>query len=267
MKQEWFRKYFGLSYILGDNTKAFNFNGLKERTKADLDQIVGLSQTNSGSKVLDIPCGYGRHSIELASRSNYRISGLDLDTFLIKVANYRAEHSLDVEENYIELIQKPKFVIGDMRDFSNELNDFDLVFNWFWSFGYFSHPENLRVLCEFYSALKHRGKLLIHTIPRENLSQYRQGVWRQVSNLKIMGHEYPKGNLQYTNFYEAKKGLLHTSWSVKLDDGTVFPEEYIESSVLMYSTEEYVDMFKETGFKNIEVDSSYLPFKIFIGKK
>ncbi len=41
---EWFKEYFGLQYIIGDNTKAFGFNSLEDRVEYEVNQIIELGE-------------------------------------------------------------------------------------------------------------------------------------------------------------------------------------------------------------------------------
>lgn len=267
MKSKWFNQYFNLAYILGDNRNAFGFDSLEERTKEDVNQILKIAQINSGDRILDIPCGYGRHSIELATRGEYKIYGLDLNPFLIKIAKYRRKNSLGVCENSIKLKTKPKFMIGDMRDFSKILNGFDLIYNWFWSFGYFNENENLKVIKEFYSALKEDGRVLIHTLTNEGLDNYLKEINKETFPTVIIDKKYPKGNLYTKKEYDPKNKILNLTWLINLEDGRRFPEEPITASVKIYSIDEYKYMLNNIGFKDVEIRESYFPFKIFKGKK
>ena len=154
-----------------------------------------------------------------------------------------------------------------MRNFSQILNDFDLIYNWFWSFGYFGHEENLKVLKEFYNALKKDGLLLIHTTPKENIKDYLLDCKRDIFPTKIMGKEYPGGVLNFTKVFDKENSTIRTTWIVMLENGLVIPNLPTISNVLMYSIGEYKEMLKRTGFKEIEVYDSYFPLKIFKARK
>lgn len=268
MANEWFKEYFGLQYIIGDNTKAFGFSSLDERVNQDVNEILKHSECeDNNKKILDVPCGYGKHAIKLATRIGAEIYGLDIDNKLIEIAQYRREKKLDTNKNPINLKGKLKFMVGDIRNFSDILNNFDLIYTWFWSLGYFSESENIKTIHEFYSALNPNGTLLVQIIPKENLQSYISDTQRETFPLKIMGQKYPKGILYFTKVYEPKDNILHTAWITMLENGKIIPQQPVVSSVKMYSTEEYVKMFKEVGFKNVKVHRSYFPFKVFWGRK
>ena len=246
---------------------AFEFTNLEERVKHEVDEIVKYGKVKESQKILDVPCSYGKHAIELARRVNCEIYGIDINNFEIDVAIYRANQSLDVYEKPVKLKTKPKFMTADMRNFSAILNDFDLIYNWFWSLGYFDHEENLKVLKEFYFALKEEGILLIHTIPKENIRDYLLDWSREILPTKIMGKQYPEGVLNFTKVFNKEKGIMHTTWIVMLKNGIVLPNPPVISTVIMYSTQEYVEMLEQIGFKDIEVYDSYFPSKILKAKK
>ena len=68
----WSEKYgfFGDFYMQGDDSKEGYLiskkQNLKQRTTAEVDGVIRLLDLKQKSKILDIPCGYGRHSIDPA---------------------------------------------------------------------------------------------------------------------------------------------------------------------------------------------------------
>ncbi len=263
---EWFKEYFGFYYVILDNTNAFGFNNLEERTKYDVDQILRLGEIKKG-KILDISCGYGRQSIELAKRLELEIYGLDLSSALIDIALYRRSKKLDVNEEPIKLKGNVKFIVGDMRNFSKIVNGFDLVYNWFWSFGYFNREENIKSLKEFYKALKKDGILLMHTIPKEHIPKYLKENKRTILPSTIRGKKYSGGMLDFQKNFDKEKNILYTKLIAYLRDGIVIPKKPVEGSIIIYSIAEYKKMLQKVGFHKIEVHDSYFPFKIFKGVK
>jgi len=133
----WFEKFFGPEYF-----SIYDFLLDKERIRREVELIISVLDPIPGCKILDIPCGFGRHSLELASRG-FAVTGVDLNRAQLDKARELME---EAGVNY-------KLIRGDMRDemFHGE---FDLLLNLFTSFGYFSDEENARVAVNFYKALK-----------------------------------------------------------------------------------------------------------------
>jgi len=106
---------------------------------------------NPGSRVLDLGCALGYHSIEL-SRRGYRVTGLEYSyAFLEEACRKAREASVDV-----------RFVQGDMSQMT--LNEkFDAVVLWGNTFGMLSDEENRRTLFCIARVLNKGGSVLIDT--------------------------------------------------------------------------------------------------------
>src|SRR6266446_5188030 len=80
-----------------------------EQTKAEAAFLVRTLECASGSRLLDVPCGNGRHSLELAKRG-YQITGLDISEEFIEEA--RASSSA--------IGARIEWVLADMRHVEGE---------------------------------------------------------------------------------------------------------------------------------------------------
>jgi SAM-dependent methyltransferase len=60
-----------------------------EQTRAEADFLEKALRLPAGARVLDVPCGGGRHSLELASRG-YQMTGVDISAEFLAVARSRA---------------------------------------------------------------------------------------------------------------------------------------------------------------------------------
>ncbi|HKI43795.1 MAG TPA: class I SAM-dependent methyltransferase [Balneolales bacterium] len=100
-------------------------------------------------KILDLGCGRGRHSLNMARRG-YKVTGFDLSERAIQKARDRAENeNLSID-----------FRIHDMREPLDE--QFDAILNLFTTFGYFDDDaENVRVLHAMSHMLRPSGRLVI----------------------------------------------------------------------------------------------------------
>jgi len=121
-----------------------------EDAPAEVEQVVSLLGIEPGAHVLDLCCGVGRHSLELARRG-FQVTGVDRTRpYLDRAARQAEAEGLKVE-----------FVQSDMRDFCRP-DAFDAVVNLFTSFGYFEDPEDdCQVALNMYRSLKSGGVFLI----------------------------------------------------------------------------------------------------------
>ena len=136
---------------------------------AEVDQALALLGIEPGAAVLDLCCGVGRHSLELARRG-YRVTGVDRTIIYLENARTQAaEEELEVE-----------FAQDDMRGFCRP-DSFDAAMMMYTSFGYFDDPaENRQVLLNLHRSLKDGGKLILDIVGKEVLARiFRARDWRE----------------------------------------------------------------------------------------
>ena len=127
---EWFEDWF--------NTEEY-LNVYRHRNEEDAKNLFDLIIKNvlleKGSKVLDLACGAGRHSI-LFAKNNFDVTAVDISDNLLNVGRKTAE----------ELKLNINFIKSDLRKLN--LNEkFHLIINLFTSFGYFeTDDENGEVI-------------------------------------------------------------------------------------------------------------------------
>src|SRR5690606_7482547 len=63
-----------------------------ETTRRELDFIVSAAAIQPHSAILDLCCGQGRHSLELARRGFRNVTGVDRSRYLIRLAKKRAQN-------------------------------------------------------------------------------------------------------------------------------------------------------------------------------
>jgi SAM-dependent methyltransferase len=112
--------------------------------------------TATGSAVLDLCCGQGRHAVEMVRRG-FRVTGVDRTARYLAVARSRVA----------ALGLAAEFVQEDMRRFRRPAG-FDLALNLFSSFGFFENAEDDRqVLRNLRDSLRPGGALLMEMLGRE----------------------------------------------------------------------------------------------------
>lgn len=146
----WYKSFFGEDYL-----RIYDFL-TPERTELEVKGIIHLLKLPPGSAILDLCCGHGRHSIELAKRG-YRVAGQDLSEVFLQHAQS------DAEKQGVQV----RWVQSDMRNIPFE-NEFDAVINIFTAFGYLENEdEDQLVLQQIQKALKPGGLFLLETKNRE----------------------------------------------------------------------------------------------------
>jgi len=116
-----------------------------EQTAREAEFLVDRLGLRPGMHALDVPCGNGRHAIELARRG-IRVTGVDLSTGFLAEARARAPE--------IEWVHR------DMRSLLWSAR-FDAAYCWGNSFGYFEHEECQRFLDSVAAALRPGGRFLL----------------------------------------------------------------------------------------------------------
>ena len=122
-----------------------------EQAKLETAQLIQLLDLSPGLTLLDVCCGYGRHSIPFALHK-LKVTGIDLSEVQIAEAKLRAKK--------LNPQQQPTFIIDDARTFSLR-KKFDIVTNLFLSFGYDEHEQNFYMLQNMANHLKPTGKLVM----------------------------------------------------------------------------------------------------------
>jgi D-alanine-D-alanine ligase len=151
---DWWKRLFGVLYLKTDSDIVCN----EQLTKMEVDMIEELLDLNRGDRILDLCCGNGRHSIELAGRGYRNVYGLDYSKDLLNIALGRArKEGLNIS-----------FRWGDARHLPYPDDFFDVVIMMGNSFGYFeSMHDDLLVLKEVKRVLRPFGKFLLDIVDGE----------------------------------------------------------------------------------------------------
>jgi SAM-dependent methyltransferase len=112
-----------------------------------------------GSRILDCPCGQGRHA-HLLAEAGYDVDGADYSPELLAEAKKRGTGDA------------LRYTRADMRSLPKKWTGrFDAVVNLFTSFGFFADPaDDVRVIGEFARVLRPGGVLAWHGASRDGVS-------------------------------------------------------------------------------------------------
>jgi len=150
-----------------------------ERDRRDVARVLDLLQLPVGARLLDVPCGQGRHA-HLLAESGFDVDGLDYSATLLEKAKERG------------VGKTLRYTKGDMRKLpSRWTGRFDAVLNLFTSFGFFLDPaDDRRTVAEFARVLQPGGMLLWHGGSRDGvMARFLARDWWRTENGTLITHE------------------------------------------------------------------------------
>lgn len=132
MHQAWFKDWFNSPYY-----HQLYFKRDEREAAVFIDKLIDYLKPAAGSTMLDVACGKGRHSIQLAGKG-FDVTGIDLSEESIAGALQHEAANLH-------------FYRHDMR-LPFWINYFHYAFNFFTSFGYFrtrrEHDDAIRTIAQ-----------------------------------------------------------------------------------------------------------------------
>jgi SAM-dependent methyltransferase len=231
MKQ-WYEELF-VNYGVKYDNESFT-----QGTVGECDFIEKEIGYNKATKILDIGCGTGRHSIEL-TRRGYSVVGIDLSESQLKRAKEKAS-----EQNLQIVFQK-----RDARKltFSHE---FDLaIMLCEGSFPLMETDEmNFQILRNAANALKPGGKLIFTTL---------NGLFPLFHSVKeFLASETKEGNATYgNNSFDLMTFRDHSTTQFEDDLGN---KKELQCNERYYVPSEITWMLKTLDFKTVDICGSKL---------
>jgi len=221
INKNWFKSFFKKDF--------YNFDFIpQKRTLKEVDFIIKASGIKNGDRILDVPCGVGRHSLLLAKKG-FRVVSVD----------FSKEYLYDAIKQAKKLkLKNIEFIRNDMRNIDFE-GDFDLVINMFTSFGYFDDRDNFNFLKKVHRALKKDGKFIIDV---------KNGVFIR-KNLSEKNWEIAGDVIELQEFVWIDKNTLKNTWH-KIEDGKMKTRTFC---LKMYDKKSLSKILKKAGFKVLKI--------------
>lgn len=200
-----------------------------ETNDAEAETIAELLQLEPGQRILDLPCGHGRIARRLATMGA-KVTGIDRSELFVDHAKKdAAAHNATVD-----------YRVGDMRTISND-SEFDVVVNWFTSFGYCDDETLRTMLSRMHRALVPGGRLLIETMNLHELDLRPD----ETSHTKELVDEDGTHFLIDRSRYDPHDGRLHARRFITRSGK---PTRTIPYSMRLFTLSELSDWLRAAGF-------------------
>jgi len=227
---DWWNRIFGSLYLKTDGDVVDD----ADITRAEVNRIVELMDSKPDDKVLDLCCGQGRHTLELARRGLKGVEGMDRSHFLIQRGRRVARgEGLSV-----------RFREGDARKLPYASDTFDHVLILGNSFGYFETlQDDLTVLKEVARVLKPWGRVLVDIADGDWLrAHYTPRSWEWIDDQLFVCRE---------RSLSADGGrLVSREVITHVSRGVIADQFYAER---LYNAEGLSALLTEAGFKDLAV--------------
>ncbi|MGQ9625420.1 MAG: methyltransferase domain-containing protein [Anaerolineae bacterium] len=236
VQPDWWRRIFNSIYLKTDADVVDD--QLITRKEVDLfSEILRLSKED---KILDLCCGQGRHSLELARRGFQNVEGLDRSHYLIQKAKAQAKkEGLNV-----------KFREGDARKLPYPPDTFDVVMILGNSFGYFETVhDDMRVLKEVFRVLKPWGRLLIDVADGEYLREnFQPRSWEWIDKKHFVCRE--------RSLSLDRQRLISREVITHVEKGIIVDQFYAER---LYTREGLKEILKTASLNDITIHGAISP--------
>ncbi len=226
---DWYEKFFS-----GLNCEMWEKAVTPEWTTREANFLIATLNVQPGARLLDIPCGNGRHTLELAKRG-FKMTGLDISAEYIEKLNQR-----------VEADQLPIKVIHGNILTTNINHTFDGAYCMGNSFGYVNHEGMNVFVKKIAAALKPGARFVVNSglvaesilpnFPKTN--RYVLGdLTMDITNSYVIDESYMATQLTYT---KADRTEVHTfkHYVYTLSEIKRWLEQYGMQTVAVYNSTE-----------------------------
>ena len=211
-----------------------------EDTQNQVDFIIKILELKGNEKILDLACGFGRHSLYL-SKIGYAVTGVDITKdYIIDAKNEACKSGLTID-----------FIHDDIRNlkFSEE---FDVVLNLAdGAIGYLENDEeNLKVFDIISKALKSGGKHFMDICNAEHAQTHFPKKHWEIGSKSLSLPEF---------IWEEKTNrMLYSQWEAEFGKVLVKPEKTEPlNSIRLYTKKELESIFKNRNMKIVKTFCDY----------
>jgi SAM-dependent methyltransferase len=223
--KDWFKNWFDSPYY-----HTLYKNRTDDEAILFVKNCVAHFQFNPNSRLLDLACGKGRHSIAF-SKFGFDVTGVDLSPQSIL-------HAQQFETDNLH------FFVQDMRTVFR-VNYFDVVCNLFTSFGYFNSAHDNHLAAKSMAVgLKKGGTLIIDFV---NLQHARKNIENNQTETQIIDNITFNINRSFTETQLIKK--------IDIIDGE--NKYHFQEAVNSFHLAEMIAIFEKEGLKHKDTFGNY----------
>lgn len=222
---DWWRRIFNGLYLKTDSDVVMD----EDLTRAEVDSFIQYANLQPEERILDLCCGQGRHTLELAGRGFKSVEGLDRSHSLIQRARRTAKN----------LNRSVRFSEGDARRLPQREASLDAVLLLGNSFGYFETVEDdLRVLREIARVLSPNGRVLIDVTDGDFVRQnYEPRSWEWIDPKMFVCRE--------RSLSSDGERLITREIITHAEQGVIADQFYAER---LYRRQDLLDLLARAGF-------------------
>lgn len=220
---EWFDDFFESDLWAQVHTKTKT----AEQTQQEIEFVKKVARAGANLEILDMPCGVGRHAIELC-KLGHRVLGVDNSKNLLRIAIDRSK----------ELPAKPEWQQADMRQFKKP-KSFDLILMLWGSLGYFSDDETQTMFSNIKESLMPGGRFVFDqpTLDTFMRGGFSMNHWSERDGLYV---------LEKTN-WQPETSRNESQWTF-VENGKA---QSYTSSIRIFTYHELFSMLKKAGFAKV----------------
>lgn len=226
---DWWRTIFNSLYLKTDADVIEN----EENTRNEIDLLIKLTGIEPSDHLLDLCCGQGRHSLELAKRGFGSVRGIDRSRYLIRLARNRAaDAKLSV-----------RFSEGDARKIKLSPSSLDCVFLMGNSFGYFEkEEEDEEILRAVRDVLRSQGMIFLDIVDGDWMrANFEKRSWEWINQQLFVCRE----RMLATD----GRRLISREVVTDVEKGVLTDQFYAER---LYTFSEIEGVLSKLGFTNIQ---------------
>ncbi|NVO08979.1 MAG: class I SAM-dependent methyltransferase [Bacteroidales bacterium] len=240
--EEWIKSYDNYAKLIYEiDSDIYNNQKRFERDVQIVQNVIKKSNIKPIS-IIDLACGPGGHSVELAKLNpEISILGLDYSNGFLEIAKNRANQLGNLNNLYFENC--------DMRNIQLPDNYTNVVAMFGNSFGYFSDKKNELAFKEIQRIIKQNGILIMNLTNIDSIN-YLKPFAEYIVDTPSFGRLVDRRYKIWDSTTKRSVGRkIHL-----IQDGQVLLDQSL--SIRVYTQNELQNLAKKVGFKNIELLSN-----------